>query len=255
MPRTRTLIVLVCATSAVMLGVAVARPAAARALSPALAAAPMPAPTATAGIPFDPTNFVPHITNRWLPLHVGSVWNYVGFRDGKATTERTWVTTETKTILGVTCTVVRDLTMVHRKVTERTKDWFAQDKQGNVWYFGEATATYDAKGNLIDTVGSWEAGVDGATAGVWMPGQPKVGQLYYQEHYKNVAQDRYRVVSLKGSATVPYGHFTKCVTTTNWTPLEPTIRERKCFVAGVGTVSEDVTKGPKEFAHLVSFHK
>jgi hypothetical protein len=255
MPRTRALIVLVLTAAAVLLGVAAVRPAPARSLSPAIGPAATAAPAAGTAAAFNSADFIPHITNRWLPLRVGSFWIYRGFRDGRHVHERTWVTSRTKTILGVSCTVVRDVTTVHGNVVEDTNDWFAQDKQGNVWYFGEATATYDAKGNLIGTVGSWEAGVDGATAGVWMPGQPKVGQLYYQEHYKDVAQDRYRVVSLKGSATVPYGNFTKCVTTTNWTPLEPTVRERKCFVAGVGTGSEDVTTGPKEFAHLVKFHK
>jgi hypothetical protein len=251
MPRTRALIVIACFATAAMLGVAGARPAPARALSPLLTAPP----GAVTAVSFDPGDFVSHITNPWLPLHPGSTRFYRGYRDGQSTTERTWVTGRTKTILGVACTVVRDVLKVHGNVVERTSDWFAQDKQRNVWYFGEATATYDAQGALIDTVGSWEAGVDGARAGIWMPGHPKVGQAFAQEHYDSVAQDRFRVTSLSGSVTVPFGRFTRCLVTNNWTPLEPGLFERKCFVAGVGTVSEDVTKGPREFAHLVFFHK
>ena len=31
-------------------------------------------------------------------------------------------------------------------VAEKTHDWYAADNDGNVWYFGEATATYDRHG-------------------------------------------------------------------------------------------------------------
>ena len=47
------------------------------------------------------------------------------------------VTHETKEILGVTCIVVTDTSTVDGKLTEDPHDWYAQDTEGNVWYFGE----------------------------------------------------------------------------------------------------------------------
>ena len=102
--------------------------------------------------------------------------------------------------------------MVHDVVTEKgkpvevTDDWYAQDKAGNIWYLGEFTKEYE-NGKFKNTGGSFEAGVDGAQAGVIMPAKPRPGLRYRQEYYKGEAEDKGSIVSLREQAEVPFGHF------------------------------------------------
>ena len=114
------------------------------------------------------------------------------------------MTHSTKTIQGVRATVLHDNLYLAGKLAERTSDWYAQDADGNVWYLGEDTAELDRNGRVTSTEGSWQAGVDGAEAGIYMPAQPKVGESYSQEYYKGHAEDHFRVVSLRTSVDVPY---------------------------------------------------
>jgi hypothetical protein len=155
----------------------------------------------------------------------------------------------------VICTVVRDVTTVHGKPIEKTLDWYAQDRQGNVWYFGEDTAEFNTAGKVKTTEGSWQSGVDGAEPGLFMPADPTVGAGGYQEYYKGQALDRYVVVSLNASVNVPYGSFSGCLLTKETTALEPGIVDHKYYVKGVGQVAEEAIKGPKETSFLTTFSK
>ena len=103
--------------------------------------------------------------------------------------------------MGVTTVVVHDTVTLDGKPSGDTVDWFAQDRDGNVWYFGEATKEFD--GQKASTAGSFEAGVDGALPGIVMPAHPQIGDTYRQEYAKGVAEDTGEVVSLTGSDTIP----------------------------------------------------
>ena len=104
-----------------------------------------------------------------------------------------------------------DRLYVRGRLAERTSDWYTQDAKGNVWYYGEATAELDAQGNVTSTEGSWQAGVDGARPGIFMPAHPKVGQSFRQEYYKGHAEDRFRVLSVHTTVNVPYvSSTTRC---------------------------------------------
>ena len=118
-------------------------------------------------------------------------------------------------------------------LTEKTFDYYAQDKKGNVWYFGEDTKEYE-NGKVVSTKGSWEAGVDGAKPGFIMQADPKVGETYRQEYYEGEAEDMAKVLSLSESVTVPYGSFDQVLVTKEWTPLEPGLVEHKYYAPGVG---------------------
>ena len=126
----------------------------------------------------DPDNFVSEVNNPYFPLPPGTTFIYRGEMEGVPTRNETYVTYDTKVILGVTCTVVRDQAFEEGVLVEETFDWFAQDVDGNVWYFGEDTKELDENGNVISTEGSWEAGVDGAQAGIIMLADPKKGDRY-----------------------------------------------------------------------------
>jgi hypothetical protein len=146
------------------------------------------------------------------------------------------VTHRTKVVDGVRTVVVRDVVFRNGKPFEITDDWYAQDRRGNVWYFGEETK--EKSNGRWDPAGSWESGVDGARAGIVMPAHPEVGDAYRQEYYKGEAEDEAKVVALDGSARVPYGKLTNLVKTKDFTRLEPSAAEHKYYAKGVGVVLE-----------------
>ena len=144
------------------------------------------------------------------------------------------VTHRTKLIAnGVTARVVRDVVTEGGEPVEVTDDYYAQDRGGNVWYLGEDTAEYE-NGKVVSREGSFEAGVDGAQAGVVMPARPRPGLRYRQEYYAGHAEDRARVVSLREQAGVPFGHFRHVLMTREDNPLEPKALEFKFYARGVG---------------------
>jgi hypothetical protein len=198
---------------------------------------------------FDPSSFVAGVDNSFFPLAPGATYRYVGETDEGTEEVTVEVTSDTREIAGVTATVVHASETLDGKLIEDTFDWFAQDDEDNVWYLGEETCEYEG-GVCVSTAGSWEAGVDGAEAGILMPGAPAAGQAYYQEFYEGEAEDRAVVVSTNASATVPAGSFTGCVQTLDTTPLEPSAREHKFYCPGVGLVLE-VDLGSGERVELV----
>jgi hypothetical protein len=182
----------------------------------------------------DPADFTTKVDNKYSPLKPGTTFFYQGNKQG-STRDEMAVTHSTKKIMGVECVVVNDKGWENGKLIEGTFDYYAQDKKGNVWYFGEDTKEYK-NGKVTSTKGSWEAGVDGAKPGIIMQAHPKVGQSYRQEYYKGEAEDMAKVLSLNESVTVPYGSFDRVLKTKEWTPLEPSYVEHKYYAPGVGQV-------------------
>jgi hypothetical protein len=199
----------------------------------------------------NPDDFVERIDNPYLPLVPGTTFTYQGEIEGSPEVDEVSVTQETKEILGVTCTVVKDRVTINGELAEETEDWFAQDKKGNVRYFGEDSKEFE-NGVVVSTEGSWEAGVNGAKPGIVMEDQPKVGDSYRQEFAKDVAEDMAEVLSLTESVTVPYGSFTNCLETKEWSPLEPGVVEHKFYAAGIGLLSEVTVEGGTDHMELVS---
>ena len=135
---------------------------------------------------------------------------------------------------------------------EDTWDWYAQDRAGNVWYLGERTREYE-DGRLVSTKGSFEAGVDGAQAGVVMPARPRPGLAYRQEHYPGHAEDRASIVSVREQAEVPAGHYRRVLMTREVNPLEPRSLEFKFYARGVGPVLAIAVSGGSDREELVTF--
>jgi hypothetical protein len=201
----------------------------------------------------DPANFVDVIDNRYFPLKPGTAFHYKGVaEDGKTPqTDDEVVTHQTKEIMGVACTVVRDTVYQQGKLVERTFDWYAQDKGGNVWYMGELAREAD-HGKLVKASDSWEGGVNGAQPGIIMPGNPQPGEEYRQEYYPGHALDQARVLGSGGPIEVPQGSFKSTLLTVETAPkLDPGVAERKYYVAGVGDVKEQTVNGNQEQIQLV----
>src|SRR6478735_1619540 len=197
-----------------------------------------------------PDDFVDRVDNPWFPLRPGTTWTYRETGDDGARTVVVTVTDRTRGVAGVTTTVVHDVaTDAHAKVVEDTYDWYAQDREGNVWYFGEDTVAHDGAGP--DTTGSWEAGVDGAEAGLAMPARPRLGDGYVQEGSPGVAEARAEVLSLDARREVPFGTYDDLLLTQDTTPLEPGLVEERYYARGVGLVLEETVAGRAQIVELV----
>jgi hypothetical protein len=207
---------------------------------------------ATPTHPPGPAGFTGLVDNPWFPLRPGTTYVYRGMKDGKPSRDVFAVTARTKTIQGVACTVVSDRLYLRGHLHERTEDWYAQDKTGNVWYFGEATAELNPDGSVKTTEGSWQSGVNGARAGIFMPAHPHPGQTGRQEFYKGHAEDHFRVLSLTADVDTPAASSTRALLTREWTPLEPGVVDHKLYVKGIGMVLEQAVKGGDERNSLVA---
>jgi hypothetical protein len=191
------------------------------------------------GGPYDPTidpgDFSTTIDNPYMPLKPGTTYIYEGpTSQGFIRTEFA-VTTNTKLIDGVTCVEVHDQVFTDGSLTEDTLDWFAQDKEGNVWYFGEDSDEL-VNGRVSSIGGSWQGGVNNASPGIVMKAHPKVGDFYRQEFMLNNAEDTAGVLSLDQTVSVPAGTYHHCWQTEEITGLEPGALEQKFYAPGVGNV-------------------
>ena len=198
-----------------------------------------------------PSEFVAGVDNPWLPYKPGTRFRFEGVRGKSPQRDAERVLHRTKTIQGVRATIVRDTVSERGRVVERTDDWYAQDRWGNVWYLGEAS--FERRhGKLVRAGDSWKWGVDGALPGIIMPAHPQTGDAYRQEHYApGEALDQARVLPRLARLTVLYGTFHNVLVTSERSPLEPQT-EHKYFVRGLGEVAERVVKGHHETFELVS---
>jgi hypothetical protein len=209
---------------------------------------PSSLPQGSASVELDPADFSTQIDNPYWPMRVGSKWTY---REGGQLVVVT-VTKRTKTIDGIKARVVHDRVSKDGELVEDTLDWYAQDKDGNIWYLGEDTKEFE-NGKVVSTEGSWEHGVDGAQAGILVPAEPKVGLAYRQEYYEGEAEDRAEVLSLDKRVQVPFGAFFDCLQTKDTTPLEPDLVEHKFYAKGMGPVLAVAVSNGGDREELVAF--
>lgn len=200
----------------------------------------------------DPANFVEAIDNPYFPLTVGSRWVYEGDDDGEVERIEVAVLPERRTVMGISAVVVRDTVTIDGELAEDTHDWYAQDRQGNVWYLGEDTAEYE-NGQIVSTAGAWEAGVDGAVPGIVMRAAPTEGDAYRQEFYVGEAEDLAEVQAVDATETVNAEPLTGLLVTREWTPLLPDVVEDKYYALGTGLVLEVTVQGGDGRIELVEF--
>lgn len=193
----------------------------------------------------DPSNFTTKIDNPYYPLKPGTTFVYQAHTKDGLVDNPVEVTHKTKKIMGVTCVEVHDRVYLNGKLTEDTLDWFAQDREGNVWYFGEDSEEL-TNGRVSSLGGSWVAGVNGAEPGIVMEAHPAVGDAYRQELLLNEAEDFASVISLDKTVTVPYGTFENCLETTETSGVEPDTVEYKFYAPGVGLVYTNDVSGKEK---------
>lgn len=198
-----------------------------------------------------PGNFTTDIDNKYFRLQPGRRFTYEGKTDKGVERIEVFVTGKTKKVMGVTTRVVNDKVWLSGKLIEDTDDWYAQDKEGSVWYFGEYSKEIK-DGKVTGTKGSWTAGVDGAKPGIAMLAEPSIGDSYRQEYYKGVAEDMGDVVALNQKVSVAFGSFKDCLKTRDWSKIERSLNEYKYYSPDVGfLVLEEAVSG-KERVELMA---
>jgi hypothetical protein len=194
-------------------------------------------PQGSEAVELDPADFTIDITNNYWPMKPGDRW-ISSETDGKGDVLKVEVTVQDGTYTvaaGIEARVVHDLVTRAGAVVEDTTDWYAQDRDGNIWYVGEKTAEYE-NGQVVSTEGSWEAGVDGAQPGIAVPAHPKPGLTYRQEYLKGQAEDQGAVLSTTEQVGVPTGIYKGALLTRDTTKLEPDLVELKFYAPGIGPV-------------------
>jgi hypothetical protein len=203
---------------------------------------------------FDANFSSPSNPNRYFPLAIGSQWE---FRSATQST-KVEVLRESKLIDGVRCIVVRDQVKEEGDLIESTNDWFAQAKDGNVWYCGEETRSFESfdgdrprKPELVNIDGSFKAGREGDKPGIIFRAAPLAGEAYIEESSLGNAEDATVVLS----TNYMYGRNRvldqlvprnlaqllcagDCVVTKNFSSLDPGVFERKYYAPGIGVFLE-----------------
>ncbi|HEX3545230.1 MAG TPA: hypothetical protein VHU62_01455, partial [Mycobacterium sp.] len=194
----------------------------------------------------EPSGFSTTITNPYFPLTPGTRMIYEADTSDGLQRTTTEVTHDIKNVMGVDTVVVHDTVSLDNKPIEDTVDWYAQDRDGNVWYFGEATKAF--KDGAIETAGSFEGGVNGALPGIIMPGHPQIGDQYREEYARGVAEDAAEVVSLTGSENTPLtGSAKHLLVIKDTNLLDPTgPAENKYYASGVGRILTVPVSGSPE---------
>ncbi|MGH6816741.1 MAG: hypothetical protein ACREC6_13670 [Hyphomicrobiaceae bacterium] len=181
----------------------------------------------------DPADFTTNITNPYFSLPVGKKIVFESRKGNGVEKTEIQITGEKRQVMGIETLVYWDRVWLNDNLIEDTRDYLAQDKDGNVWYFGEDVKNY-VGGKLSNRAGSWLAGADGAKPGIWFKANPRVGDKYRQEYYRGKAEDMAEVVAVGETVTIKRGTYKNCVKTYDWTPLEPNAKEHKYYCPEVG---------------------
>lgn len=192
----------------------------------------------------NPDDFVSTINNPFFTLIPGTTFVYESETEDGLERIETTVAEDKREVMGIDTTIVWDREWLDGVLVEDTRDWYAQDKEGNVWYFGEYSQQFE-DGKLLGTFGSWEAGIDGAMPGIIMRGSPEVGDVYRQEYYEGIAEDMGEVIEIQAKIQTDFAYFSNCVKTKDWTPLESDSVEFKYYCLKVNNLvmEEKVSDG------------
>jgi hypothetical protein len=199
---------------------------------------------AVEGIDFDPANFADstNIDNQWLPLKPGTRLVYDGsFQEEGDRIPRSQVFTVTdltKVINGVRAVVGWDRDYSDGELEEAEIIFLAQDKDGNVWHFGQVVELYEEEGQYVGT-STWIAGMDGAKAGIFMRADPRKGTPAHSQGFAPPPffwDDHARVHEAGQKTCVPAGCYDNVLVMDEFEPLKPGAHQLKYHAPGVGTV-------------------
>jgi len=191
---------------------------------------------------FDRNNFERSTTidNPWFPLKVGMRWVHRGstFERGKRVAHRlvTIVTDLTKVIDGVRTVVLWVEDYKEGKLDEAELAFFAQDKDGNVWAFGEYPEEY-FNGRMIRAP-AWIHGLNDSSAGIMMPAAPRLETPSYSQGWAPSVfwTDRGKVDQMGQKTCVPLRCYDDVLVVAETSKAEPNAEQLKYYARGVGKV-------------------
>jgi len=248
------------------------------------ASGPVPAKGGLVALPGDFDNTSNDINNPWWPLEPGSTLVYIEEADDECIVGVVEIGTTGNqfedTIDNVAVREVWDREFIDNvgdcdadladigswELLETTYDWYAQDMDGTIWYFGEFTVAFDHDEceHTIDATegpffedgcldGSWQAGYDvweevadaDILPGIIMLTNPQKGQFYFQEFWEDEATDMGKILNFKDIDTFVYGEVADCVKIKEWVPLDPGNVEHKYYCEDLGLVLVEGNAGGK----------
>ena len=185
-------------------------------------------------------------THPYFPYQQGSTYIYGGQSDEGTVRIELERTAVTRIIMGIICSGIQDKTWIAGQLLEESLDWYAQDKEGNIWFMGQELTNYNSDGIIINHNGSWEAGVHGVKPGIVMPAHPQPGLVYREEYFFNVAEDQAEIIAIDMTIAIPLGTFENCLKIKGWTELDQEVLEYKYYAPGKGIIQELSVKENEE---------
>lgn len=182
----------------------------------------------------DLQSFRAGIDHRYFPLTPDREWTYEGLQDGTPRRDEVRVLAEPRVLMGVSCTGLQDDEFLDGMPFERTVEWYAEDRRGNVWKFGEESAEFDGVA-FVPRADSWVAGVGGAVPWLAFPAEPRVGQTFVGGPVGG--EDKFEVLSVTETVAVPLGTFANCLRLLE-NPDDPDDTDIILYAGGLGQVSE-----------------
>ncbi|HEY6210132.1 MAG TPA: hypothetical protein VIW28_13795 [Gemmatimonadales bacterium] len=181
------------------------------------------------------------IDNPWMPLKPGTRFVYDGTTiddDGTAIPHRivVHVTDLTKVIGGIRTLVTWDLDYKKGELVEAELAFYAQDRNGTVWYFGEYPEEYE-DGKFV-AARPWIHGFENARAGIMMVPEPKIGTPSYSEGWGPAVEwtDRGQVDQVGQKTCVREGCHTDVLVIAESNAEEADAQQLKYYARGVGNV-------------------
>ena len=215
-------------------------------------------------INFDSAAFpdTPVIDNKWFSLTPGTQYTTSGkVVSADGTTERVvthTVTGLTKVLDGVKTQVMWDRDYADGSLVESELAFFAQDKAGAVWLFGEYPEEFE-NDKFIGAPNTFIHGISESQAGIAMQGEPRVDTPeYVQAHAPSVDfLDCGDVFQVNQRVCVPTGCYDDVLVIDEHNPLEPAVgHQRKFYSAGTGLVKVTAVGGAdQETLDLVKVEK
>ncbi|MDX1414248.1 MAG: hypothetical protein R3293_08650 [Candidatus Promineifilaceae bacterium] len=192
---------------------------------------------------FDAANFdnPTVIDNPWLPMPPGRQLILEGHTeedDGTIIPHRiVWTVTDlVKEINGVETVVAWIEDFAAGELVETEIAFYAQDNDGNVWYFGEYPEEWEA--GVFVHAPAWIAGKDGALAGIKMLADPQLDTPSYAQGWAPEVgwSDRGVVQEVDQSTCVAYDCFDEVLIIAEFSEDEPGAIQLKSYARGVGNV-------------------
>jgi hypothetical protein len=191
---------------------------------------------ALAPVRIDKAEFSATVNHPLVPLVSVPVTALAGADGDTKTNGTNRLLKKTSIVDGVRVAVLENKEFEDGKLVEHTLDYFAQRRDGSVWYFGERVENYE--NGKVDHEGQWLAGKGNAQPGIYMPAKPKAGQVFQQERAPGVAEDRSTVLAAGLTRKTGAGKFRNCIKVKDFSPIDK-LTEFKYYCAGVGLVHED----------------